>query len=241
MNTPLNILIVEDEYITQKTLSVFLREMGYQVAGCALNADQALHYLNQYNVEFVILDITIQGEKDGIWLADKLRQHYNIPYIFLTAYVDDATVNKAIATNPYGYLVKPFQKATLFSAIEIALINFNKCQQVTKTTSSSIFVKHQDLFEKVPLDSLFYIESQKNYLILTTTHKQYRIRATITDFLEKLPENFVKTHKGFIVNIDKIEGFSSALLLINGKKIPVSKTYKEIVLNRLPNSLSQSS
>lgn len=238
MSTPLNILIVEDEYITQKTISVFLQEMGYHITGCAMNAEDALLYLNQYKVEFVILDITIQGEKDGIWLAEKLKQHYNIPYIFLTAYVDDATVNKAIGTNPYGYLVKPFQKAALFSAIEIALLNFNKCQRVEKTVPASIFVKHQDIFEKVTLDNLYYIESQKNYLLLSTSHKQYRIRATITDFIEKLPDNFIKTHKGFIVNMDKIQSYSTAILVINGKKIPVSKTYKDIVFNRLQLPLS---
>ncbi|MEO4007334.1 MULTISPECIES: response regulator [unclassified Flavobacterium] len=236
MSAPLQILIVEDEYITQKTITVFLKEMGYHVVGCAMQADEALRYLNQHKVDFVILDITIKGEKDGIWLAEKLHQHYAIPYIFLTAYVDEVTVKNAIATNPYGYLVKPFQKAALFSAIEIALINFNKCQQVKKETPASIVVKHQDIFEKVTLDHLYYIESQKNYLILTTSHKQYRIRATVTDFLEKLPDNFIKTHKGFIVNTDKIQSFSSNVVTINGQNIPVSKTYKDIVFNSLHHS-----
>lgn len=238
MNQPLNILVVEDEYITQKTISTFLKEMGYNVIGAAMNAAEAITILESNKVEFALLDITIQGEKDGIWLANYIQKNYNIPHIFLTAYADDATIKDAISTNPCGYLIKPFQKAELYSSIEIAVLNFNKQIQTSEQTKNDfIFIKHNDIYEKVALDSILFIESQKNYLLLISVQKEYRFRATITDFFPKLPNNFIKTHKGFIVNSTKIESFNTSSICINHKKIPISKTYKDEVFSSLNSSL----
>jgi len=240
MNHPLNILVVEDEYITQKTISVLLTEMGYNVIGTAMNAKEAIEILNENNVEFALLDITIQGEKDGIWLANYINENYTIPHVFLTAYSDDITIKNAIATNPYGYLIKPFQKAELFSSIEIALLNFNKQNTNAKTESDFIYIKHNEVFEKVTLDSIVYVESQKNYLLIITDEKEYRFRCTITEFITKLPDNFIKTHKGFIVNTNKIQGFNSNFITIGNLKIPISKTHKEEVLQLLNHSIIKS-
>lgn len=236
MNHPLNILVVEDEYITQKTISVLLDEMGYNVIGTAMNATEAIAILSEKKVEFALLDITIQGEKDGIWLANYIAENYEIPHIFLTAYSDDVTIKNAIATNPYGYLIKPFQKAELFSSIEIALLNFNKQHQPEKKESDFIYVKHNEVFEKVMLKDIEYVESQKNYLLIITAEKEYRFRGTITEFVTKLPDNFIKTHKGFIVNSTAIQSFNTNYVCVGTKKIPLSKTYKDSVLAVLNHS-----
>jgi two-component system, LytTR family, response regulator len=237
MNHPLNILVVEDEYITQKTISVLLTEMGYNVVGTAMNASEAIEILNENTVEFALLDITIQGEKDGIWLANFITENYTIPHVFLTAYSDNTTIKNAIATNPYGYLIKPFQKAELFSSIEIAMLNFNKQNISQNKESDFIYVKHNEVFEKVMLESIQYVESQKNYLLIITSEKEYRLRSTITEFIGKLPENFIKTHKGFIVNCDKIQSYTSNFINIENNKIPVSKTYKDDVISKVNNSI----
>ncbi|MET0759914.1 MAG: response regulator [Flavobacterium sp.] len=238
MNHPLNILVVEDEYITQKTISVFLREMGYNVIGTAMDAAEALDILENNKVEFALLDITIQGEKDGIWIANHLKDNYKIPHVFLTAYTDEITIKNAIATNPYGYLIKPFQKAELFSSIEIAILNFNKQVQPSEESKNGfVFIKHNEVYEKVMLDSILYIECQKNYLLLFSSQKEYRFRSTITEFLSKLSDAFIKTHKGFIVNSNKVESFNSNFINIENKKIPISKSFKEEVTRKLNQSL----
>lgn len=230
MALPLKILVVEDEYITLKTISVYLNEMGYDVVGTAMNADEAIEILDSNEIEFALLDITIQGEKNGIWLADYIQQNYNIPHVFLTAYSDNNTIKKAISTNPSGYLIKPFQKAELFSAIEIAILNFNKNQS---SKEKHLLVKHNEIYTKINFDSILFIESDKNYLIITCNNETYRYRSTITDFENLMPHNFIKTHKGFIINCDKVKEFSTSLVLINEFKIPISKTFKELVFNKL--------
>ncbi|UOK41872.1 MULTISPECIES: LytR/AlgR family response regulator transcription factor [Flavobacterium] len=238
MNHPLNILVVEDEYITQKTLTVLLTEMGYNVVGTSMNAQEAITVLSENKVEFALLDITIQGDKDGIWLANYIQEKYSIPHVFLTAYSDDVTVKNAIATNPYGYLIKPFQKAELFTAIEIAMLNYNKQNVTIPKESAFIYIKYNEIFEKVAIENIIYAESQKNYLLIGTEEKEYRYRSTITEFMDKLPGNFIKTHKGFIVNKTKIDGYNISFITIGSKKIPISKTYKDYVISELNSSQS---
>jgi len=238
MTHQLNILVLEYEYINQKTISFFLKEMGYNVIGTAMDATEAIEILDNNKVEFVLLDITIQGDKDGIWIANYIKENYQIPHVFLTAYADDITIKNAIATNPYGYLIKPFQKAELFSSIEIAILNFNKqIQSSEETTSGFVYIKHNEVYEKVMFDDIFHIECQKNYLLLFTSQKEYRFRSTITEFLSKLPHTFIKTHKGFIINSTKIESFNTNYIYIDNKRIPISKSHKEDVLQKLNHSL----
>jgi YesN/AraC family two-component response regulator len=80
---------------------VLLTEMGYNIVGTAMNAQEAITILSENKVDFALLDITIQGERDGIWLANYIQENYSIPHVFLTAYSDDVTMRNAINTNPY--------------------------------------------------------------------------------------------------------------------------------------------
>ena len=230
MNTPLKVLVVEDEFITQKTICNYLEEIGYEVVGKAMNAEDALKLLETKNVDFAILDINIKGDKSGIWLANEILNNYDIPHLFLTAYSDSETIKDALKTEPLGYLVKPFQKHDLFTSIEIAVLNYSK---KTPPKDNSLLVKHNEVYQKIDVQDILFIESDKNYLIINHLNDTYRYRATISEFENQLPINFIKTHKGFIVNIDKVTRFTNAQLFIEDFIIPISKTFKQIVLEKL--------
>lgn len=230
MNTPLKILVVEDEFITQKTICNYLIEIGYEVIGTAMNSEKALEILENNIVDFAILDINIKGEQNGIWLANHITQNHSIPHLFLTAYSDSETINNALKTEPLGYLVKPFQKHDLFTSIEIAVINYTKNKTNKKDT---LLLKHNEIFIKIEFDKILFIESDKNYLVINHEDDTYRYRSTISDFEKELPSSFVKTHKGFIVNTKKITGFTNTQLFIKDFKVPISKTFKELVIKKL--------
>jgi hypothetical protein len=141
------------------------------------------------------------------------------------------------ATNSYD-LFKPFQKTKQFSSIDIEIINFNKQIQLSvEAKKDFVFIKLGGFFEKIMLDSILFIECQKNYLFLTTDQRECRIRGSLKDFTTKLPDVFIKTHKSFIVNGSKIENFNNNFISINNKKIPISNTYREDVLIKLNHSL----
>jgi two-component system response regulator LytT len=231
MEKSLQILVIEDEFITQKTIINQLTEIGYRISGTAMSSDEAIEILENEIVNFAILDINIKGKKNGIWLANYIKENYSIPYIYLTAYSDDDTISKALKTEPYAYLVKPFQKTDLLTSIEISVQNFNKINQQSK--EDFLIIKHLEVYKKINLNSIRFIESDKNYLILNSSETNYRYRATITEFTKQLPDCFIQTHKGFIVNINFITAFSNTLIEIENNKIPISKTHKNNVLRIL--------
>lgn len=230
IQNPLKILVVEDEYITQKTICNYLTEIGYEVIGTAMSANNAIEILTTKNVDFAILDINIKGEKNGIWLGNYISENFNIPHLYLTAYSDTETIKNALETKPLGYLVKPFQKHDLFTSIEIAILNFAKNQS---SKEKHILVKHNEIYTKINFDTILFIESDKNYLVLNCENETYRYRSTITDFENLMPNYFIKTHKGFIINCQKVKEFSTSLVVINEFKIPISKTFKEFVFSKL--------
>ena len=119
--SPHGILIVEDERIVAKDLQHTLNAMGYDAFAIAASADDALRHAGERRPALVLMDIRIKGRQDGIETAALIRQRHGVPVVFLTAHADDATLERAKLTTPYGYLMKPVKAAELRSAIEISL------------------------------------------------------------------------------------------------------------------------
>ncbi len=241
MKETVKILVVEDEYITAKTLSNFLENSGYKVVGCALDVAEALNYLEAEEIDCVILDINLNDKEDGVWVANTIKNKYQIPYIYLTAYTDKKTIERAINSSPYGFLAKPFQKVELFTAIEIALHKHNEFstahhEEQQNQKPRTLFLKNIDKFEKVAIEDIYVVESQKNYLLVQTETMLYKHRATLKEFIEILPKaSFIKTHRAFLVNKTKIttvDKINSTIKILN-KNIPISKAFKQEVFDKI--------
>ena len=250
MQEKVRILLVEDEFITLETLTSVLTEMGYAISGDAMSAAAALDVLDNGDTDLAILDINIKGVEDGIWLAGKIRKSYDIPFIFLTAFGDPATVERAIETKPYGYLVKPFTKVDVYAAIEVALKNFAR-QRSDRTTPSaaedkeqqhegpvvikdSIFVRDDHMYVKLKIEDILFIKSDKNYLEIHVTGKRHLVRGKLSDFVANLPEEkFMKVHRSHVVNVDAIDRFGGGFLVINNTEVPLGEPYKKGLKERL--------
>lgn len=113
-------MIVEDECIVAFDLSLALEDMGYTVVATAASSDEALRAADEQSPELVLMDINIAGGPDGIEAGYLLRERHHIPLIYLTANVDAATLSRALATEPAGYLVKPYNEHSLRTTIEVA-------------------------------------------------------------------------------------------------------------------------
>ncbi len=116
-----NILIVEDEGITGEYLSLVLANHGYNVAGVVSSGEDAVVAASNSLPDLVLMDIKIRGEMDGIAAAEKIMQATNVPVIFVSAYVTDSVITKAMETNPSDYILKPFSSRRLLGAVEKAL------------------------------------------------------------------------------------------------------------------------
>ncbi len=115
------VLVVEDEAITAMEIRATLNRLGYRVSGIASTEEEAISNTMKHSPDLILMDIHLKGKDDGISLADQLRTKFDIPVVYLTAFSDDDTLKRALFTQPYGYIVKPFSEQELRSMIETAL------------------------------------------------------------------------------------------------------------------------
>lgn len=114
------ILIVEDEPVLALDLQQTLEEMGHDVCSIRNNFQAALDAVEEYSPSLVLMDIHLEGSRDGIEAGNYIYEHWKLPVIFLTAYADEATVSRAAACKPFGYLMKPYLPKELYAVLQIA-------------------------------------------------------------------------------------------------------------------------
>ncbi len=115
------IMLVEDNKIISMELKCRLEGMGYEVAAIVNTGEEAIATATEKNPDLVLMDIKLKGQMDGIEAANKIQSYLDIPVIYVTAYEDDATYQRAKATEPFGYLVKPVEEEDLHSTIESSI------------------------------------------------------------------------------------------------------------------------
>lgn len=119
------ILIVEDEVIVAKHIKMCLTQFDYESIGIAATGEDAIYMTETFRPSLVVMDIKLKGTMDGIDVAQQLRNRFNTPVLFLTAYSSQDLLDRAKVTQPYGYLLKPFNERELHSSIEMALYKHN--------------------------------------------------------------------------------------------------------------------
>lgn len=150
-----NILIIEDEALVALELKHSIEEMGFYVLDYATNSTMAKKILEEENIHLIIMDINLGEDRDGIELYESLD--YTVPIIYLTAYKDEKTITRAIDTNPYGYLVKPYQKEELYALIK--LVHF-------KVYEENISLSKKTLSEELcRLDEEYRFDLKNNQLL----------------------------------------------------------------------------
>ena len=119
--TPASILVVEDEGIVAQEIKSRLEKTGYTVCAVAGDGETALAHAGTMQPDLVLMDIRLKGAMDGIEAAGLIRKRFNLPVVFLTAFTDNATLERATGMEPLGYVVKPFETRSLMVSIEVAL------------------------------------------------------------------------------------------------------------------------
>ncbi len=226
----LKIYIVEDEPLIVATITSALKEHGFQVMGDSDEYYEALPAIDKNQPDLVLLDIQLEGAKDGIDLAIEMDKRA-IPYLYLTSQTDPETIKRVKATQPLGYIVKPFTENGLRSNIELAWHNFSL------TNPDFILLKSEGRTHKINQASISYLKAFDNYCYVFTATERYLVPHTLKKTSERLNiDNFVQTHRSYWVNLKKISSISASSIYINKKEIPLSTSHKEEVIKKL-NSL----
>lgn len=123
------ILIVEDEHIVAMGIKRMLKNLGYTVTGVASSGMDAISKAESTFPDLVLMDIMLKGELDGIEAAKEIKERFEVPVVYLTAYSDSNILERAKKTGPFGYIVKPFDEKDLHSNIEIALHRLRRAKE----------------------------------------------------------------------------------------------------------------
>jgi two-component system response regulator LytT len=238
-NMSIKVGIVEDEMIIADNIESVLTQLGYATAGPVINYTKALEMVTREQPDIVLIDIMLSGKKDGIDLAWKIKEDFNLPIIFLTANADAATIERAKRLNPSAYLIKPFSKEDLYSAIEICLFNFTpRTHAVEKKENvqinDSLFIKTGQRFNKVKLADILYIETNNVYLNIYTEKQKLVVRKNLQEYLKIIgsPE-FIRVHKTYAINLAHVDSLNSDRVIIKNIEIPIGKVYRDELMNAL--------
>jgi DNA-binding LytR/AlgR family response regulator len=237
----ISVLIVEDEFTIAMDIEQRLIAMGFSVVGIAVNYDEALPLLIDGGIDLVLLDINLEEEKSGIDLGKLISEKFTIPTLFLTAYTDNETFEKASAANPMGYLNKPFKDSDLAHGIKLAVQRFEQLNGKTivdvsldqNSQSNSLFIKDKGKLNKVNIQDIIWIEAMDNYTIVHLKSSKYVANTFLKDMLGILGNDFVRIHRSHAVAIDKITSIDENLVFVGDLFITISKSYKSDLMKRL--------
>lgn len=252
---PTRVMIIEDEALVALDLAKGLEKDGYLVAGIADNGREALELFRATPVDILLVDVHIIGDQDGITTAASLLEHRQVPLIYLTAFSDAVTLDRAKATQPSAYLAKPYTLINVRIAIEMAMHNFAVARQGTppgkviplekspaadatdKETilrlNEYIFVKHQYAFVKIRLTDILYVEAENNYVQLVTPDRKFLLRQSLAQLLDKVGYgSMARIHRSYAVNIDAIQSFNEQEVTVAKTSLPIGRTYREEFLKR---------
>ncbi len=229
----INCLAVDDEPIALEILANHIAKIErlYLVHTCA-NATEAFNYLSSNRIDLIFLDINMPGIT-GIAFAKAINSRTKI--IFTTAYREYAV--EGFDLHAVDYLLKPISFPRLLKAVETYLKLYqNKPISESKPEPEPkfIFVKTDRQMVKISFEDILYVESLSDYLKIYCGGMIYTVREKISAIEEKLPsEKFMRIHRSFIVALAHIESYTNEQMVIKGNSIPISRSYKEAVLQKL--------
>ncbi|MCF8307983.1 MAG: LytTR family DNA-binding domain-containing protein [Bacteroidales bacterium] len=228
-------LIVDDERIAREILVEHLGKIkSMEVAGCCKSVPEAFDIINSRKIDLIFLDINLP-EVSGLSFAKSINK--SIKIIFTTAYREYAV--DGFDLQAVDYLLKPISFERLLQAIKKYLDENDSVaetanQEIIREKSDYIFVRSDRKMIKVSFPEILFIESLSDYVKIHTKDKTVITRETISNIEAKLPQKeFMRVHRSFIVNLTGIESFTHEDIQIGGKEVPISRSYKKEVLERL--------
>lgn len=218
--------ILEDEILIAEHLSELILEKGYELVFCVDNFKDATEEVKK-GVDFLMLDIKIAGDQDGIDFANYIKSELNIPFLFISSNVDEETLQRVIQAQPYGFLSKPFKNIDVEMALDLAIEKFIHSPEHSNS-KKAIFVKDKGSWIKIELNTIRFIEASDNYSIVYFSNKtESLITKNLKYFEEQLLEKkFIRVNRSNIVNIDFVNRFDSKNVYIDEKEFSISDTSK---------------
>ncbi|MBQ4802091.1 response regulator transcription factor [Aquimarina sp. MMG015] len=229
----LQCLIADDEPIARQIIESYIKEIPYlEVVNTCKNAFEVMEFLQDNTVDLLFLDINMP-KLSGISLLKTIRHKPNV--IITTAYPEYAVEGFELSVT--DYLLKPFSLERFLQAVLKVQQQTSPIQDTVvvekEKSTKSVYVKSDKKIIKLDLETINYIEAYGNYIKIYT-NQMILTPVTLSDFLEKLSDNFVRIHKSYVVNFNELKLIDgNQIVLQNDSKLPISKSYRKLILNRI--------
>ena len=235
MSDKVTCMIVDDEPMAREIISSFVGKIhNLELVATCKNVSEAFSILQKESIQLIFLDINMP-EISGLSLAKSIQHKSQV--IFTTAYREYAV--EGFDLQAVDYLLKPISFDRFLKAVQKYFdLHVSKeiihQEKVSEVKENSIFVRSDRKMVKVRFKEINYIESLSDYVKIFTDKETIITRETISNIESKLPSNeFLRTHRSFIVSMPKIDSFTNELVELKKKAIPISRSYKENVLQKL--------
>ncbi|WP_298475532.1 LytTR family DNA-binding domain-containing protein [uncultured Maribacter sp.] len=220
--------IIDDEILARKVLEDYCSKIdNFEIVLSTGNPLEFINFIQQNDVDLIFLDIEMP-ELNGMEI---LRSMVKPPKVILTT----AYSEYALESYNYGvvdYLLKPIKIERFLKAIN--KVSASKISESNKAKGKEeLQIKHDGIPVNISFKSILYIQSFGNYLKIFTDSRMYLITETLVNMTTLLPENFQRSHKSYIANLDRVTKATKTHLLIETNKVPVSTTYKVVVFKKL--------
>jgi len=217
----MNCLIVDDDRAWAKLIENYIGKTNFlQYLHTCYSPIDAANFLRKNKVDLIFLDIELPG-MSGLDLAQTLSKDTQV--IFMSAQANYAV--KAFEIDVTDYIQKPVSYKRFLDSVQKA--NKREEEQDVLESKDHIFVKSANKLLKISIDDIRWIEAMSDYIMIHTKEKRHLVLSSLKAIEDKLPSRkFLRSHRSFIVNIDKIVSIDDSAIVIDDKTIPLGKTYK---------------
>jgi len=228
-----NCIIVDDDIASIKVIEQLVKKSSQlNLVGNADSAWDAISYMQNNNIDIIFLDIEMP-EMSGLDFINLLE--YKPQIILVTSQKEYAI--EAFEYEVTDYLLKPVSYQRFLKAISRAMDHLAQRQMQNNNNQhppSTIFIKERNQFTRLEKAAILYVEAFGDYVNIYTDGAKYTIHATMKNIEGKLvDDNFMRVHRSYIVNLDKIETFDESLLFIKQNMLPIGGSYKDKLIQRL--------
>ena len=222
----INCIIVDDEISSQNVMKHFIAKTEVlELMETCSSGEEAFKYLQlNAGIDLIFLDINMPNQS-GLEFYKSLKHPPKV--IFTTAYPQYAV--EGFEVEAIDYLLKPISYQRFLTAISKAIKLFSEQQEPV----DFIVLKENKSLHKIFYNDILYIEAFGDYVKVHTTHKTILTHSTFKRLKEKLPAYFIRVHKSFCVNTNRLEQVTGNMVILDNHKIPIGQTYKEKVLKKL--------
>ena len=223
-------IIIEDEPLAVKVLSDYVLQVPFlELQGTFKDAILATDYLRHNHTDLIFLDIHLPKLKGMAFLKTLI----NLPAVIITTAYHQYAV-EGFNLNVTDYLLKPFDFERFLSAVTKVKTTYKEKQQPKEIQAikDGIFLNVQKKKVKILFSEIVYIESQREYIRIVTTKKEWLSKMSTHEIEGLLPSNlFKRVHRSFIVSISRIESYTAEIVEVNGVSIPIGRGYRDSLEN----------